>query len=147
MEVAGFPKKVLQTWARGDACFCGSNFRHILRIFFGRFSLWLRLVDWLLLFCCVFVFVLFHFSESLAHPSDLAHESNSVLLHASESFKAAIKTPHGKALQGILLCRETTETTTHLNSPRPHQLATITAPLCWRSPTSFIAWSKIRGPK
>lgn len=38
-----------------------------------------------------------------------------VLLHASESFKTAIKTPHGKALQGILLHRETTETTTHLN--------------------------------
>lgn len=51
----------------------------------------------------------------MAHPSNLAHEPNSVLLYASESFKAAIKTPHGKALQGILLCRETTETTTHLN--------------------------------
>lgn len=35
-------------------------------------------------------------------------------------FKAAIKTPHGKALQGILLCRETTESTTHLSSlPTP----------------------------
>lgn len=57
----------------------------------------------------------FHFSESLAHPTDLAHEPNSVLLRTSESFKTAIKTPHGKALQGILLHRETTETTTHLN--------------------------------
>ena len=58
---------------------------------------------------------LFCFSGCLAHPSNLAHESNSVLLHASESFKTAIKTPHGKALQGILLHIETTETTTHLN--------------------------------
>lgn len=62
-----------------------------------------------------YLVVFFHFSESLAHLTNLAHEPNSVLLHASENFKTAIKTPHGKVLQGILLHRETTETITHLN--------------------------------